>query len=208
MNHARPTLLRVALGSGNPAKRRGVEAALGKVQPYVQAEVVCFEVPSGVRDQPWGDEETLRGAENRAAAALGQMRASEAPVDPPAADPPATDTGGLGAIAIGIEGGLARAGSTVWSFSWAVALHADGSRGAARSAAFALPPRVTGLLETGIELGDAIDRVFAVHGSKRADGAVGLLTSGALDRAGLYAQVVVLALMPLLRRDLFVDGPA
>ncbi len=208
MTHVRRALIRVALGSGNPAKRRGVEAALGRVQPGAPAEVACFDVPSGVRDQPWGDEETLRGAENRASEALGQMRASEAPFDPAAPDPAAPDTGGRGTIAIGIEGGLTRAGSTVWSFSWAVALHADGARGAARSAAFALPPRVKGLLETGLELGDAIDRVFGVHGSKRADGAVGLLTSGALDRAGLYAQVVVLALMPLLRRDLFVEGPA
>jgi non-canonical (house-cleaning) NTP pyrophosphatase len=84
-----------------------------------------------------------------------------------------------------------------------VALAPDGARGAARSAAFALPARVTELLEAGLELGDAVDETFGVHGSKRAGGAVGLLTAGALDRSDLYAQVVLLALMPVLRRDLY-----
>lgn len=198
--HAHRTFRRVALGSGNPAKRRGVESALDRVQAGGRPELMCFEVPSGVRDQPWGDEETLLGAENRAGAALRRVGAAEGAVDPAASEP--FDAGTMG---IGIEGGLTRVGKVVWSFSWVVTLDRRGTRGAARSAAFALPPRVTALLETGIELGDAIDRTFGVQGSKRAGGAVGLLTSGALDRPGLYAQVVVLALMPLLRADLFDD---
>ncbi len=183
----------VALGSDNPAKRRGVEAALARALPGRAATLLCFDVPSGVPDQPWGDAETLRGAENRALAALRRIDASE--------DGVAT----AGTVGIGIEGGLVRSDGVVWSFSWAVALDRSGDRGAARSASFALPARVTELLDSGLELGDAVDRAFGVQGSKRAGGAVGLLTAGALDRSGLYAQVVVLALMPVLRRDLYRD---
>lgn len=196
----------VVLGSANPAKRRGVEAALDLVQPGRRPDLRCIEVASGVRAQPWGDDETLQGAGNRAAAALARMHVGLRPAqgDRPQGHP----TQGDGTtVAIGIEGGLARVGPVVWSFSWAVALDAGGGRGAARSAAFALPARVTALVDAGTELGDAIDRVFGVHGSKRAGGAVGLLTAGALDRSALYAPMVVLALMPLLRRELYGDRP-
>jgi inosine/xanthosine triphosphatase len=181
----------VALGSSNPAKRRGVEAALARALPGRTPTLLCVDVRSGVPDQPWGDAQTLRGAENRALAALRRIAddedgAAEADI-----------------VGIGIEGGLVRSHGVVWSFSWAVALDSNGRRGAARSASFALPAGVAELLESGLELGDAVDRAFGVQGSKRAGGAVGLLTAGALDRSGLYAQVVVLALMPLLRRDLY-----
>jgi len=201
VSHARRSLKRVALGSGNPAKRRAVEAALRRLAPHRRPQLVCFEVASGVRDQPWGDDETLQGADNRAAAALQRAGASGAPDGPAATHSPD------GTIGIGIEGGLMRVGPVVWSFSWAVALDLHGARGAARSAAFALPPRVAALLEAGSELGDAIDRTFGVQASKRAEGAVGLLTAGALDRPGLYAPMVVLALVPLLHAGLF-DGPS
>jgi non-canonical (house-cleaning) NTP pyrophosphatase len=33
---------------------------------YVRAYVLRFDVPSGVKDQPFGDDETIIGATNRA----------------------------------------------------------------------------------------------------------------------------------------------
>jgi len=203
VSHGRRTLSSVALGSANPAKRRGVEAALDLLQPGRRPELVCYEVTSGVRAQPWGDDETLLGAENRASAVLGRIGAARQ-----------TDEGtgarivDDGTVAIGIEGGLTRVGSVVWSFSWAVALAVGGERGAARSATFALPASVTALVDAGIELGDAVDRVFGVRGSKRTGGAVGLLSAGVLERSGLYAPMVVLALVPLLRGELFGERQA
>ncbi|MEJ2287898.1 MAG: inosine/xanthosine triphosphatase [Deinococcales bacterium] len=176
---------RVALGSANPAKRTGVQTALAAAFPATAPALSWHDVPSGVPDQPWGDEVTLRGARSRAA---GALRLAD----------------GDDAIGIGIEGGVTREGGRVWSFSWAVALAPGGASGAARSAAFVLPHRVTRLLEDGLELGDAVDRVFAVEGSKHAGGAVGLLTRGALERPALYAHAVLLALMPLLRSELYV----
>lgn len=181
----------IALGSGNPVKREAVEQALARLLRDAVPRLVCLEVASGVPSQPWGDEETRLGALNRAAAALA------------AADGASSLAGGAAPLGVGLEGGVAAADGRVWAFSWAVAVTAEGRRAAARSAAFALPDRVAALVEGGLELGEAMDRVFGVVGSKRAEGAVGLLTGGALDRAGLYAQPMLLALAPLLRPELY-----
>ena len=66
-------VLRIAVGSKNPVKveatRRAFEAAFGAV------EISAHDVPSGVRDQPWGDDETRRGAATRAVGALAAAAA-------------------------------------------------------------------------------------------------------------------------------------
>lgn len=174
----------VALGSRNPAKRRAVETALERVLAAAPPRLTCYDVPSGVPAQPWGDAATRAGARNRATRALRRA--------------------GSGCdIGVGIEGGVEREGDVTWSFSWCVAVSRDGREGAARSAAFQLPGPVAALLASGIELGDAVDRVSGLSGSKLAGGAVGLLTRGAVDRPALYGQLVALALMPVLRTDLF-----
>ncbi len=172
----------VALGSTNPAKRRALESALASLFGDERPPVTCLEVASGVSAQPWGDEQTRRGAANRARAALAGAPASAA-------------------VGIGLEGGVARDGGALWAFSWTVAVSRSGERSAARSAAFALPREVAALLDDGLELGEAMDRLYGVRASKRSLGAVGLLTGGGLDRAELYAQPVLLALATLLTRE-------
>ncbi|HKI58930.1 MAG TPA: DUF84 family protein [Trueperaceae bacterium] len=174
----------IALGSGNPVKRRALEGALGRLLGAELPRLACMEVASGVPGQPWGDAQTRRGAANRARAALEGAGAHGA------------------AIGVGLEGGVAAQRGRLWAFSWAVALTARGDEAAARSAAFALPVRVAAMVEGGLELGEAMDRVFGVRGSKRDQGAVGLLTGGALGRAELYEQPALLALAPLLLPDL------
>ncbi len=178
-----PALL--ALGSTNPAKRRGVEAALTRAYADRPPSVRCFDVPSGVAAQPWGDEATRQGAQARAQGALDAV------------------TGDPEALGIGIEGGVTRYGGDLWSFSWVVVVGRDGRRGAARSGAFTLPTALAELVEAGVELGDACDRVFGRVDSKRREGAVGLLTAGALTRQELYAQATLLALAPWLRSGLY-----
>ena len=59
------------------------------------------------------------------------------------------------------------------------------------------------LIRSGIELGAATDRVFGRSNSKTAEGAVGLLTRGRIDRTAYYEQPVLLALVPFLGGTLF-----
>ena len=61
----------------------------------------------------------------------------------------------------------------------------------------ALPPR---LIDQGMELGDANDRVFATVNSKQGGGAYGLLTDGLYTRESIYTQALILALLPLLNK--------
>lgn len=58
-------MIEIAVGSGNPTKLRAAEIALEQCikEPF---KIVSYAVNSGVSDQPMSDEETLRGAQNRA----------------------------------------------------------------------------------------------------------------------------------------------
>ncbi len=58
-------LLRACVASTNPVKVGAVQLALAACFPDRTVEVEGRDVPSGVADQPMGDEETKRGAMNR-----------------------------------------------------------------------------------------------------------------------------------------------
>ena len=150
--------------------------------PEKAFEVIGISVPSGVPDQPIGDEETLQGARNRSLAASGKF---------PEAD-----------LYVGIEGGIMAQDGGYMTAAWIVVF--DGKQeGNARSAAFHLPPAVCRLLDEGLELGDADDQVFGSSNSKQAGGALGLLTDNKLTRTGLYVPAVMMALIPFLKEELY-----
>ena len=75
---------------------------------------------------------------------------------------------------------------------------ASGRSGEARSASLPMPPAISRLVRQGLELGEANDRVFRTVNSKQGGGAFGLLTDGRYTREGIYAQTLVLALIPLV----------
>jgi Protein of unknown function DUF84 len=94
--------LNIAVGSKNPAKIRAVENAIRKCvlkqqqqqqqqKELVKLNILGFDVPSGVADQPFGDAETCSGAKNRAKAAY-ESYLLEHHTEPD--------------LAIGMEGGL------------------------------------------------------------------------------------------------------
>ncbi len=169
----------LALASHNPVKALALGAGFRRMFPGEAFSVRSLSVPSGVSDQPTSDQETLQGAIHRAEGAALVL---------PEAD-----------FTIGIEGGIedreGTGGRQMEAFAWVVVLSA-GQRGQSRSASFTLPPQVAELVRSGIELGEADDRVFGRSQSKHKEGAVGLLTGNAIDRAGLYEQAVALALIP------------
>lgn len=178
----------VVVGSGNPVKVAAVRAVLERCASSVVVRGVA--VASGVPDQPWGDAETRAGALERARAALRSD---------PAAD-----------LAIGLEGGVVReADGSVMSCAWAVAVDRAGVVSSGGSLAMPLPPAVVSLLERGVELGIAMDRVAGTSGTKHGSGAVGLLTSGLIDRQGAYETLVTYALSRWIGRVLWdVDSGA
>jgi inosine/xanthosine triphosphatase len=165
----------VAVGSSNPVKISAARAVFARVAPTARVEGVS--VSSTVRDQPWGDDETIRGARSRALAARLALGAD---------------------LGIGLEGGVVEDDGALRTCAWAAVVGPDGREGAGGSLAISLPPAVSDLVRSGLELGDAMDRVAGTHDVKRGPGAVGLLTAGLIDRQRAYETLITYALAPFL----------
>jgi inosine/xanthosine triphosphatase len=176
----------VIVGSTNPVKVAAVQAVIARIVPH--GRVVGMAVPSGVPDQPFGDEETQSGARGRALAALA---------------------GSDALLAIGLEGGVVRLPGTagapdrLQSCAWAVAVDRDGREGVGGSLSMPLPQAVTQRVLAGEELGFAMDAVANTVGTKHGRGAVGILTAGLIDRQRAYEPLVTYALAPWLAPEFF-----
>ena len=147
-----------------------------------QFDLKSFSVESAVADQPLSDQETYQGALHRARS-VKQMAPEHN-------------------YWVGIEGGCDYLNDVMMAFAWVVVL-SELVQGQARSALFQLPPDVQALVEDGLELGDADDKVFGEINSKRKSGAVGLLTDDVVTRTYLYEQAVILALIPFKNPQLY-----
>lgn len=172
----------IIVGSKNPVKISSTDAAFH--QAFSGSFLVeGLNVGSGVSEQPFGDAETFEGAMNRAKNAKAVF---------PEAD-----------FWVGIEGGVCLNSGEMQAFAWAVVLDKTDKIGKSKTSTFFLPKAIVDLVESGMELGEADDKVFDRTNSKQGNGAVGILTNGALDRKEYYQQSVILALIPFIKEDLF-----
>lgn len=175
----------VALASSNPVKQQAVQHGFQRFFHGQPVEVTCLSFESPIAAQPMTSEETLRGADLRARQAKQVM---------PAAN-----------YWVGIEGGVEDSAHGMLTFAWVVVLDTE-RIGRSRSGAFLLPAKVAELVRAGYELGTADDMVFGGVDTKRKNGAIGLLSGNVVDRAGLYEQAVILALLPFRNPDLYLAG--
>jgi inosine/xanthosine triphosphatase len=174
---------RVGVGSTNPVKLSASRAVLGRISPHAVIEAV--RVSSTVRDQPFGDEETIRGALARAHAAREAVN---------------------GELGIGIEGGVVESGGVMRTCAWAAVADASGIEGIGGSLAIPLPLAVAELVRQGSELGDAMDRLTGERDTKRRQGAVGILTAGLVDRQAAYEIILTYALARFLTPELWAQN--
>jgi inosine/xanthosine triphosphatase len=173
----------IAVGSTNPVKLSAVRAVLAPLAPRARIDSVA--VASTVSDQPFGDDETIRGALARASAARGALGAE---------------------FGIGIEGGVVeQADGEMRTCAWAVVVDAQGRSGVGGSLAMPLPRRVAQMIRQGLELGHAMDQLVGEHDTKRGKGAVGILTADLVDRQRAYEVLVSYALAPFLTPELYSD---
>lgn len=175
-----PNLHRVAVGSANPVKLAATRAVLDWAAPG--ADVTAAPVPSGVSDQPVGDEETIAGARQRARAAREALDAD---------------------LGVGLEGGVVDSPGGMRTCAWCVVVHRDGREGVGGSLAMPLPEAVAQMIRDGTELGHAMDRLVAERGTKHGKGAVGILTAGRIDRQAAYEVLVTYALAPFVTPALY-----
>jgi inosine/xanthosine triphosphatase len=168
--------VKIAVGTTNPAKLDAVARAARDLLGAVQVEAVPVEVD--IPAQPWGDDETARGALVRAQAATA-----------------ATDA----AYGVGIESGLVEGpGRRIYVISWAAVV--DRARGSAfgGSERFALPAELEAELWRGAELGPLLDALFGQFDLAQQQGAVGLFSDGRRERAGVLSLAVLHAFLALL----------
>ena len=170
--------MKIVVASRNPVKINATRQAFETQFPDKTIEIESADVDSGAGDQPDSDAATRNGARTRA------IRASEAM---PEAD-----------YWIGLEGGIEVLDDQLMAFAWMAIRGPAGRISEARSATLPLPPAIKELIEQGMELGEANDRVFATVNSKQGGGAYGLLTDGRYTRKSIYTQTLILALIPFV----------
>ncbi|MCA0986397.1 DUF84 family protein [Guptibacillus algicola] len=155
---------KVAVGSLNPVK-------VNSVRSVTTYEVAGYDVPSGVSDQPWGDEETIDGAKQRAFASLEKGDAD---------------------IGIGLEGGVYQIGQDLFVCNWGVLVDGVGKEIVAGGARFPLPEEIKRRVIGGEELGPVMsDFASRAHVNKK-EGAIGIVTKGAITRTAMYEHIVSL----------------
>ena len=62
------------------------------------------------------------------------------------------------------------------------------------------------MVREGLELGHAMDRLIGAHNTKHGSGAVGILTSGLVDRQRAYEMLVSYAVAPFVTSEIY-DAP-
>jgi inosine/xanthosine triphosphatase len=172
----------IVIASQNPVKVQAVRQGFERMFPGEPFEIQTVSVPSGVGDQPSSSREALDGALNRAQGAALRFQQAD--------------------YWVGVEGGIEDQGGEMIAFAWIVVQSPHGL-GKGRTGTFYLPLAVAELVRSGKELGEADDIVFGRMNSKQDNGAIGLLTGNVIDRAALYEQAVILALVPFKNPELY-----
>jgi len=159
----------ISIGSKNPAKIAAVEQAF---QGY-SFELISVDTESGVSAQPLSDEETIKGAINRAVSALSVSRAD---------------------ISIGLEGGVQETKHGLFLCNWGALLAKDKEPILAGGARIPLPNEIASRLLAGEELGPVMDEFAQKQNVRKKEGAIGIFTNGKIDRIEMFTHVVKLLL--------------
>ena len=162
----------IVMGSTSPVKVNATNQAFGTY--FDDVKVKALPLASGVKAFPTSDEETLRGALNRAR----EARSLE-----PEAD-----------FAVGIEGGLSRFGEYVLVKQVAVVIK-DDIIGIGVSAGYAAPERLLRQLDMASDKSRSIiDSYLGRKEILSKEGVIGVLTNEALDRTKVTKDAVICAL--------------
>lgn len=169
--------MKILVGSTNPVKINAVVMAASETWPEV--EVVGVEVESGIPEQPMGDQETKQGAINRARAALAKSQ---------------TDPIEAQVLGVGLEGGVVKQGTELWSTVWVVVVDPTGTSTFANGARFPVPPIIAQKILDGEEMGPIVAELVGEADVRKKQGMIGVITSGFVDRTEEYTSIAKMAL--------------
>ena len=172
-------MVKIMVGSKNPTKVQAVREAFAHY--FKDIEVQGIDVASGVAAQPFG-EDIFKGAENRAR--------------------PVQALANSDVYCVGIEAGITQQHSHWFNFNCVCILHQD-KIGFGTSSYFELPSSIIPQLQEGKELGHLFDSIAGVENIKHKGGAIGYLTKSIIDRKQLQVPAIIMALVPLLNKELY-----
>ena len=138
MLRERNTPIKVALGSKNPTKIKGTEIALEKVMK--NALIVPVEVDSGVSKQPFGLDEIVKGAINRAKGAFEKVPSH---------------------YGIGIEAGVVEIGGKYLDIHICAIFDGEGYT-LGTSQGFQIPEEILKEIRRGEECSKAVEKVYGI----------------------------------------------
>ncbi|PPA71680.1 DUF84 family protein [Jeotgalibacillus proteolyticus] len=163
--------LTIAAGTKNKAKLTAIEHALNQLalQPF---EVTGISVPSNVSDQPFGNEETMTGAINRASLARSRSGAK---------------------LGLGLEGGVVETSQGLFICNWgALKDERFSAPFVAGGASLPLPEEVARKVRAGQELGPVMEAFSQRENIRQQEGAVGIFTNGRVGRSMMFSHIVML----------------
>jgi inosine/xanthosine triphosphatase len=171
----------IFVGSENPVKLKAVETAV--LSRWPEAHIQGFEVESGVNSQPYSDQETREGSENRArnALQLGLSLSKDTAKDP--------------VIGIGLEGGVFEFGDEMWSTVWISVIDAKTQQiFSANGARFCLPNWLAEKIREGEDMGPVMMKMVGRPDVNKQEGMIGVITGGVVTRAEEYGSIAKLAI--------------
>ncbi|WP_457549759.1 inosine/xanthosine triphosphatase [Archaeoglobus sp.] len=171
--------MKVAVGSTNPTKVKGVKKAFEEF--FEDVEVVSKDVDSGVSAQPIGGD-VIKGAINRALNAYGDCDFS-----------------------VGVEAGLFKFERTITGYvDFQVAVIYNGFKySIGFGPGFEFPPFVVERALKGEEVGKIMSEFTGIKEIGRKIGAIHYLTRGKVSRIDLTRIAVTMALIPWLNEELY-----
>jgi len=175
--------VKIVVGSTNPVKVGAVREVFRKIFGE-KAEVEGMEVKSGVGEQPMSEEETVRGAKNRAKAVI---RLAKKQID----------------YGVGLEGGVVEIGGKLFECAWVAVRSKKGEEGLGGGLYFELPPKVATKIRRGGELGPIMNELSGVEDVKKKMGAIGVLTKNNLSRQKAYEQIIWSAMVRFISQEWF-----
>lgn len=168
----RTDVMRVAVGSLNRVKVEAVREVMESI--YGSVRIYAVDAKSGVPDQPF-EEETHRGAINRAEEALGDRD-----------------------LSVGIEAGVFELYGELIDIQHCAIIDKGGRTTVGMGSGFAYPPEIADLVRGGLTVGQAVDKAYGKTSVGHSEGAIGMLSKGIIDRKELTKQSVLAAMIPRL----------
>lgn len=160
----------IGIGTKNKAKVGAVKGGFAEILTE-ELHFESFKTESGVREQPFSDEETIQGAINRGAAVLEMSG---------------------GDLGIGLEGGVVQTEYGLFLCNWGALAERGEKPIIAGGARILLPETIANRLLNGEELGPVMDDYCQSEGIRQHEGAMGIFTKAAVNRDEMFKHTVKL----------------